>query len=478
MWRSGLFFLLFWIACPSLSWAHGTAPTVDSGDDFSERLQNVLFMRDYNTRVVMLGTVLLGISAGVIGTFMVLRKRSLVGDVVGHAALPGVAIAFIVMESVSPGSGKSVPGLLVGAYIAGCLGVVCTLIISKIPRMREDAAQAIVLSGFFGLGIALLTAIQDMKAGNAAGLNEFIFGKAASLLAADVKLIGIVSLILILLSASLFKEFSMLSFDESYAAARGWPVQFLDLVLMGLVVAVCVIGMQSVGMLLVVAMLIIPPSSARFWTNRIGVMTILSGLLGGLSAFLGVLVSSLYSNMSAGAVIVLCGTIIFVLSLLLGARRGVLKRVILRIQLNRKVGQQDLLRAFYEIIEEQLPAQDRQQRQRYLKFNVNVDDLCQKRSWSQAHVKQLLKKEMAEGYLTAMAQKQFQLTENGLEKACVIVRNHRMWEIYLIQYADVATSQVDRVADRIEHVLEPDVIAELEQAMATESSFPVIASPH
>jgi len=239
-----------------------------------------------------------------------------------------------------------------------------------------------------------------------------------------------------------------------------------------------VIGMQSVGMLLVVAMLIIPPSSARFWTNRIGVMTILSGLLGGLSAFLGVLVSSLYSNMSAGAVIVLCGTIIFVLSLLLGARRGVLKRVILRIQLNRKVGQQDLLRAFYEIIEEQLPAQDRQQRQRYLKFNVTVDDLCQKRSWSQAHVKQLLKKEMAEGYLTTTDQKQYQLTENGLEKACVIVRNHRMWEIYLIQYADVATSQVDRVADRIEHVLEPDVIAELEQTMATESSFPVIASPH
>lgn len=474
----GIFTCLLTIVWCSQGDAAESVLLADAGNGYADRFIKVILLQDYNTRVVMCGTVLLGGAAGVIGTFMVLRKRSLVGDVVGHAALPGVAIAFLVMEAVSPGGGKSVPGLLTGAYIAGCLGVVCTMLVSKFPRIREDAAQAIVLSGFFGLGVALLTAIQDIKTGNAAGLNEFIFGKAASLLAADVKMIGIISAILLLLSTALFKEFALLSFDESYAAARGWPVQLLDVVLMGLVVAVCVVGMQSVGMLLVVAMLIIPPSSARFWTDRLGKMTVLSGCLGGLSAFLGVVLSSIFSKLSAGAVIVLCGSFIFILSLMFGVRRGVVKRILRHRRLNRKVGQQDLLRAVYEIIEARLSDTERESRESYLLVSLNFEELCQKRFWSRAELRKLIRQETRVGHIAGSENSGFKITAKGLEQALVIVRNHRLWELYLIQYADVATSQVDRVADRIEHILEPEVIAELDSIMSEEHALPVIASPH
>ncbi|MCA9071999.1 MAG: metal ABC transporter permease, partial [Planctomycetaceae bacterium] len=236
--RSGVIIglgLLIVLVTPHLIYAQ-------EGTSQSLRIKNPIYdtLSHYNTQIVLLGTTILGVCGGVVGVFMLLRKRSLVGDVVGHASLPGIAIAFLVMEASQPGTGRTLSGLLIGATISAIVGVLCTLLIVNQTRVKEDAALAIVLSIFYGLGIALFTVIQSIPSGSSAGLRDFIFGKAALLVLADVKLIAQASVVVLVLCCFLFKEFSLLCFDEQFAAALGWPSTLLDLLLMGIVVSVTV----------------------------------------------------------------------------------------------------------------------------------------------------------------------------------------------------------------------------------------------
>ena len=220
----------------------GCAPDDDPGSSIRDtridwpewdQIRRVITLADYNTRIVVMGTMLLGLAAGVVGTYMLLRKRALIGDAVSHATLPGIGIAFILMVQFG-GNGKYLPGLLLGATITGLIGVGFILLIKGMTRIKEDAALGIVLSVFFGLGVAVLGVIQSMQQGNAAGLESFIYGKTASMIKSDVILIASVALVVIFLSMLLYKEFAILCFDQAFARAQGWPVTLIDIVMMGL----------------------------------------------------------------------------------------------------------------------------------------------------------------------------------------------------------------------------------------------------
>ena len=428
----------------------------------------------YNTRIVLLGTTILGLSGGVVGVFMLLRKRSLVGDVVGHASLPGITIAFLIMETLQPGTGRTLSGLLIGATVSSLLGVVLTLLIVNGSRIKEDAALAIVLSIFYGLGISLFTVIQSIPSGSSAGLRDFIFGKAALMIQSDVELIAKASLGVLILCALFFKEFALLCFDEEFAKALGWPTTILDLLLMGIVVAVTVVGLQSVGLILVVAILIIPAAAARFWTDHLFTLTVISAVLGGVSAFLGVLASSLVPKLATGAIIVVVNAMLFLVSMLFGSKRGLIYRAWNHRMLRQRVGQHDLLRAAYELIE--LKIQGRSAHE-ILDASVTLDELLSRRSWNPARVHRLLKRAQSRDLIWKDAQARYRLTPQGAEQARRAARNHRMWELFLIHHADIAPAHVDRDADRIEHILEPAMIAELELLMKEELP-PVPESPH
>jgi manganese/zinc/iron transport system permease protein len=428
----------------------------------------------YNTLVPMAGAALLGVTAGVTGTFMLLRKRALVGDVVGHAALPGVGIAFFVMETMQRGSGKNMPGLLLGAALTGLAGVGCVLAIRKLTRIKEDAALAIVLGIFFGAGLALLSVIQRVSTGSQAGLDHYIFGMASALVLNDVLWILAVTLAVLLISGLLFKELALLCFDEDFAATQGWPVMWLDIVLTGLVLCVAVVGMKSVGLLLVVALLVIPAAAARFWTDQLSVMLIIAGALGGLSAIPAVLASHVYARLPTGPMIVLVCAVFFLASLLFGPRRGVLQRWLVHRRLQRRVGRHDLLRAMYEFLEDNealsgdppLPS-------------VPLHGLLALRSWTPARLRRLLAAARRDGLVQFASGDNFQLTRHGLTEARRVIRNHRLWELYLISYADIAPSHVDRDADLIEHVLDAEIIEELETKLSTElARAEMPASPH
>jgi len=448
-----------------------------SGLDWDQVLR-VLTLQDHNTRVVVVGTMLLGLAAGVLGTYMVLRRRALVGDAVSHATLPGIGLAFIVMVHFG-GTGKYLPGLLLGALITGVLGVGAILLIKGTTRIKEDAALGIVLSVFFGFGITLLGVIQKMPTGNQAGLESFVVGKTASMLQADAQLIAVAAVVVLIVCVLLYKEFAILSFDAAFARSQGWPVLRLDAIMMGLVTGVTVIGLQAVGLILIIAMLIIPAAAARFWTDHLRSMLIVAGGIGATSGLLGAGLSGMIPRLPAGAIIVVVAAGLFVISLLFGTRRGMLVRVIEYARLRRTVARQHLLRAIYEWLETRHAVGGA------VEGGVGGERrsaipraaLLAARSWSPAGLARAIRQSRRAGLVDSSRRGPVRVTDDGLAEAARVVGNHRLWEMYLITHADVAPSHVDRGADEIEHVLGPAMVRELETLLAADG-LAVPPSPH
>ncbi|MEP4076554.1 iron chelate uptake ABC transporter family permease subunit [Haloferula sp.] len=430
-------------------------------------LIEVILLESYNVRLVVISTMLLGITSGLIGSFLLMRKRSLMGDALSHATLPGIGIAFAIMVLMG-GSGKFLPGLLLGASISGVIGVLVMLAIINTTRLREDVAMGFVLSVFFGFGVAILQLVKDVPGGHAAGLESFIYGKAASIVFQDSILIGGIALITSISAVLLRKEFTLLCFDDTYAASQGWPVLWLDILMLGLVTAVTVIGLQAVGLILVIAFLIIPAATARFWTHRLDLMLLLSAIIGGISGWLGASLSALLPRLPAGAVIVLVAATIFLASMLFGTARGVIPRLMDQARLKRRVGRQHLLRAAYEILE--------YHHQPAINLPISRDSMLEHRAWTPRQFKRLLGLARREDHLEPSAPGTIRLSESGFGEATRITRNHRLWELYLIRHADIAPSHVDRDADMVEHILGAEIVRQLEAELEPQSEIP--ASPH
>lgn len=431
---------------------------------------DVLFLRNYNTRLVVLSTMALGTSAGIVGAFLLLRKRSLMGDALAHSTLPGIAIAFVVMVAMG-GTGKSFPGLILGATVAGVLGVGTMLAIRRTTKLRDDVSMGFVLSVYFGLGVALLGMIQDMPQASAAGLESFIYGKTASMVMSDFFLILTVTIFSGALAILLFKELTILCFDEDFARSEGWPTIKLDVILLGLVTAVTVIGLQAVGLILIIALLITPPAAARFWTNRLSRMTALSAAIGALSGWLGSSISALVPRLPAGAVIVVVTSIVFIASMICAPKRGVFARNLRQRRLRKKVERQHLLRAAFEILEAHAPDSEH-----ISNLPFTREELLAKRTWKPAQLDRILRTEAAIGHLDSGQNGDLRLSESGFGEAARITRNHRLWEIYLVTHADIAPSHVDRDADMVEHVLEADLVRRLEDELRNKGEW--IPSPH
>lgn len=273
---------------------------------------------DYTLRTVALGAAVLGLVSGSLGTFAVLRGQSLLGDAISHAALPGIALAFLLTGSKAP------LVLVLGAGVAGWLGTLAVMQITGRSRVPFDAALGLVLSVFFGLGLVLLTYIQHHASANQAGLDKFLFGQAAALVTADVVVMAALGGVALLVTALFWKEFKLLLFDPDFGAALGFPMRRLDVLLTTLLVVAIVIGLQTVGVVLMSAILIAPAAAARQWTDRLGAVVALAALFGALSGVAGAVLSATTARLPTGPTIVLCATALVLGSLLLAPRRGLL----------------------------------------------------------------------------------------------------------------------------------------------------------
>ncbi len=414
------------------------------------------------TEKVMIGTALLGGMSGVIGSFAVLRGRALVGDMLAHAALPGVCLAFLLMGS------KNMLGLSLGALASGLLAIAAVTMIVRWTRTKEDAAIGIVLSTFFGAGVVLLSVIQKPGVGGSkAGLNYYLFGEPGNMLMGDLVLLAVVAFVVLLTVGLLFKEFKIVCFDTDFAQSQGWPTLRLDLVMMASLAVVTIVGLPIVGVILMTAMIILPPATARFWTNRLFVMLLLAGLFGVASGLIG---TKFGRGLPTGAAIVLTAASFFMLSLLFAPQRGVVARLLAEYRLRKRIAREHLLRSLYELSESQLPEISK----------LELKAIREYRYWRS--LASLLQQAVESGEIKRSGETA-QLTALGLRRAAKLTKAHRLWEMYMMQHVGIAPDHVDRGADDVEHMLPEGLLIELEQQLATEGRLPEVTdevphSPH
>ena len=420
-------------------------------------LISILGLSNYNTRLVVLSTMTLGMGSGLVGSFLLLRKRSLMGDVLSHACFPGIGIAFSVLYILGR-TEKNLVFLLFGATISGVLGMFVVLAIRNSTKLNDDTAMGIVLSVFFGMGVAILGLVQDIPGVSVSGLDDFIYGNSASMIWVDFQLLFGISGLIIVLVILLRKEWTILCFDEHFTASLGWSVKTLDFFLLLMVTMITVVGLQAVGFILMIAFLVIPAAGSRFWTKDRHSMFWVSGLLGAISGWFGSLLSAQYRELPAGATIVLVASVLFGLSFVFGKKGGILQRYWQQLQLKKKIGRQHFMRAVFELqeIKSSLSGEAAQN------VTITLKDLLNYRSWSPKELLGLKRQAKKEGHLEDSDSQMIALSEAGFGEAYRITRNHRLWELFLIEHADIATTHVDRDADAVEHILSPSMVRSLE----------------
>lgn len=394
------------------------------------------FTNEYYTFwLVSVGAGIICFSAGTVGTFTYLRKRALMGDVVSHAVLPGVAISFMLTEVKDP------TYFLIGATVSGLLSVWIVDYVQSKSKLKPDTILALTLSVFFGIGIVLLTKIQHD--GNAAqsGLDSFLFGKAASMSVYDVKLFSIIALINSFCILFFLRAFTMISFDENYTKSIGFNVKLVKLFLAFLTVMTIAIGIQSVGIVLMAALLITPASGARFLTNSILRMIFYAGFFAFTSGFLGVLISSSGTGMPTGPWIVVVLSSFTTLAIFLGKEKGIIARMRVR-KLNQiKINNENILKTLYKISDKgENSIHQRQLTEQRLNNNAN-------KTLNRLEKDQIISR--VNGMIV--------LNDKGKIAARDVIRKHRLWEIYLSKYFQLEADHLHDDAEGIEHIITPEI---------------------
>lgn len=405
-------------------------------------------MFNYNTIVVLVGVGLLGAGAGLVGSFAVLRRRALLGDALAHAALPGLCIGFLVAGD------RSLPAMLLGALATGLLGVWVVSALTHRTRVRQDAAIGIVLSVFFGAGIVLSRLIQNSTTvtGSKAGLDSFILGKTAGMVASDVLLIAGASAFAVALVAVLFKEFLVISYDPEFAAVQGWPARWIDLGLTGLVALVVVIGLPAVGVVMMAALLIIPGVSARFWTDRLARVVAVAASFGVGMGLVGTGISATFEKMPAGPIITLVGTAVFVVSALAAPRRGLVARALARWRDRARADADELLRLLYEAAES----------------GSDFAELAATKAWSPHRRRTLVAAAVRCGDATDGPA----LTPQGHARAAAVVRRDRLWRLLIAEYPDLASLARPLTGESVEDTVPADVVADLTARLKATGRWP------
>jgi len=403
---------------------------------------------DPNIRYVVIGSILLTASSAIVGSFTFLKKKALVGDAVAHAVLPGVCLSFLLYGEKNPFI------LIIGAFLTGWLSLILIDYISAKSKIKEDTAIGLILSVFFGIGIFMLTIIQ--KSGNAAqtGLDQFLFGKAASLVGQDLIAFAVIAVILISAVIFLFKEFTILAFDEDYASTLGLPVRAIELVLTTLTVLAVVVGIQAVGVVLMAAMLITPAAAARFWTEKIQIMVLLAAIFGAFSGLSGAYISYIAPSMPTGPWIVIVVSTIAFISFFMAPRRGIVYRMRNQRKIKKQINDENILKALYHLGEEEKNFFEKR----------TIGEILQKRAFHPASLKVGLKRLKRQGYIHN-SNGHWYFSKAGRDKGQRVVKLHRLWELYLTEYLRIAPDHVHDDADTIEHILTPELEARLEKLL-------------
>ena len=404
--------------------------------------------QDVNIRYVALGTVLLGASSALVGCFTFLRKKALVGDTIAHSILPGICLSFMIFETKDPLM------LLLGAMVSGWLSVYIVDYISANSKIKPDTAIGLTLSVFFGVGVLLLTHIQHSGNAAQAGLDKFLFGKAASLVQNDVITFGIVSVLLIGTIILFFKQFSLISFDVHFSKTIGLPVRTFEVILSSITVLAVAIGIQTVGVVLMAAMLITPAAAARFWTDKLKVMIVIAAIIGAISGLFGAFISFTAPSMPTGPWIVVVLSFIAIGSMLIAPKNGAISKIRKQKKNQRKILEDNIIKLLYKLGEKEND---------FFK-NRSITTL---KSYREIPTNKFLKglNILKKKNQVALVNDLWVLTEEGKTAGMRIVKIHRLWELYLTTYLRIAPDHVHEDAETIEHIITPEMELKLEHLL-------------
>ncbi|EEH64377.1 ABC 3 transport family protein [Gleimia coleocanis DSM 15436] len=296
----------------------------------SEGIGIVEFLTNYTFRTMLIGTTLIGLTSGALGCFLYLRKQSLISDVIGHSAIAGVMFAFIVATTVLGIEGRSMLVLTIGAVISATIAVLVANWVTADSRVSIDAAMAICLSLFYGVGMVLMRQITHSSLQGRGGIDKYMFGNAATLLESDLYTIGLFGGGALLVMVLLWKEFKVFTFDPVLATQLGFSPRILTPLLMGAATIAIVIGVKAVGLILMIAFAIMPAAAARQWTKRLSSMVALAALIGGVSGALGSFLSVNMGKVPTGPIVVIILFVIFLLSITFAPERSMLRRSVMR----------------------------------------------------------------------------------------------------------------------------------------------------
>jgi manganese/zinc/iron transport system permease protein len=409
----------------------------------------------YTAQNVLAGSVLLGAVGGTLGAFALLRRQSLLGDALAHAALPGVCLAFLLTQSKDP------LVVLGGALASGVAGSLSVLAITRWSRIKQDTAIGIVLSVFFGLGIVLLTHIQKLPGGNQSGLDRFLFGQAAALMRGDILRMALLGALLITVVVLLWKELKLVTFDRDFAGSLGLPVGMLEVVLTLTLVVTVVVGLQTVGVVLMIATLVTPAAAARQWTDRFGVMVALSAAIGAGASAAGALVSTMVA-VPTGPAIVLSGSAVLLVSLLFAPHRGLVRALLAERALRRRIRSENLMKDLWL---------EKERRAGGASPGVSLAALMGLRGAGPGEIERTVAPLRRRGLVTA-EREELRLTPAGEREAERVVRKHRLWEVYLAERLRLPPDHLHRDAEMMEHALSDVALEELDTLLGRPAKDP------
>lgn len=421
---------------------------------FWDKFTYFFSFQDANITNVLFGTLILGFTCGIVGVLVVLNKKALIVDAVSHSILPGICVGFML-------SGVKNPIYLIpGGMVAGTLAVFLVDWISKVSRIKKDAAIAITLSVLFSVGVILLNIIQHSGNSNQSGLSDFLFGKAATIIRSDLYVFGAMCAIVLVIVPLFYQHFKIALFDSGFAKTIGLNGKLIQGLISGLIIISTAIGIQTVGIILMSALIITPASSAFFWTNNFKKSILLSGIFAAISSLLGVYISYISPNMPTGPWIIVMLSTIAILSAFF-SKKGIITKRIKAFDNTKKMVSDNVLKIVFKLGE----------KQNQIDQGKSIEEIKNFRPITTKELKKGLRILKSKGFILE-AGFIWILTESGIAEAKRIIRIHRLWELYMEKFMQIQSDHVHESAESIEHIITPELEAELLKTMGKPQSNP------
>ena len=409
-------------------------------DLFIEPLQYQFMQR------ALIASVMVGVINGALGCFIILRRMAFIGDALSHAVLPGVVIAFMV-------AGKGHFALFLGAVFAGIVTALLIGFVNRNSRIKEDSAIGVIFIGMFALGVLLISRLRAVHL----DLQHFLFGDPLGVSPGDLYLTAIIGMVILGSIILFYKQLQLTSFDPTMATAIGMNTALVHYFLMGILSMTIVASLQAVGIILVVAMLITPGATAYLLTERLPRMLVLASAIGAIAAILGLYISY-WMNYSSGAAMVIVVTLIFLVTLVLAPKQGILIKAVQRKRAQDRHLKDDILKAVYHL------TNDRK--------DTRIQTIADYLGMEEQVLKKPIKQLKQEHYLHIPDNGKLELTDDGEKQALKLIRSHRLWETYLTEKAGLGWEHVDEEAERLEHDLPDSIVDEIDERLGYPETDP------